>query len=179
MVLIGHRAQRVQFLPDAELTDVRKRIADGPAGDACAATLERLVEARGWPDRLVIALEQSPSDFAERAAYATQANISLATATRRRSCSRVRDRAGGQAFVRRRQRERFLRTARCPDVQFQAQQTEALGVRSNRSPEVQRSDELPTISETCVNWTGIVACQLHHVPGCRWTASTDPGSNPR
>lgn len=42
--------------------------------------LERLGEARGWPDRLVIALEQSLLDGAERAAYATEAEISLATA---------------------------------------------------------------------------------------------------
>jgi hypothetical protein len=45
------------------------------------ATLERLVDACGWPDRLVIALEQSLFDGAERAAYATEADTSLATAT--------------------------------------------------------------------------------------------------
>jgi Fic family protein len=45
------------------------------------ATLERLVEARGWPDRLVIALEQSLFDGAGRASSGPEAEVSLATAT--------------------------------------------------------------------------------------------------
>lgn len=43
--------------------------------------LEQLIEARGWPDRLVIALEQSLFDGVERSGYATEAEISPATAT--------------------------------------------------------------------------------------------------
>ncbi|HEY6758423.1 MAG TPA: Fic family protein [Baekduia sp.] len=43
--------------------------------------LEQLVAARGWPDRLVIALEQSVFGGAERAGYAAEADVSLPTAS--------------------------------------------------------------------------------------------------
>jgi DNA-binding transcriptional ArsR family regulator len=43
--------------------------------------LEDLVAARGWPDRLVIALERSLVGGAERAAYAAEADVSLPTAS--------------------------------------------------------------------------------------------------
>ncbi len=42
--------------------------------------LEALVEDRGWPDRIVIALEQSLFEGASRLAYSTEAGISLVTA---------------------------------------------------------------------------------------------------
>jgi len=45
------------------------------------AYLEALVERRGWPDRLVIALEQSLFRGTERAAYASEADVSDATAS--------------------------------------------------------------------------------------------------
>jgi DNA-binding transcriptional ArsR family regulator len=43
--------------------------------------LERIAEDRGWPDRLVIALQQSLFEGVERAAYAREAEVSLPTAT--------------------------------------------------------------------------------------------------
>ncbi len=45
------------------------------------AYLEALVERRGWPDRLVIALEQSLFQGTDRAAYANEADISAPTAS--------------------------------------------------------------------------------------------------
>jgi Fic family protein len=71
----------VRFCVTAHIEQARQRLEQlGQAANRWA-TLERLVEARGWPDRLVIALEQSLFDGAERAAYAAEADISLATAT--------------------------------------------------------------------------------------------------
>ncbi len=42
--------------------------------------LESLIAGRGWPDRLVIALEQALFDRCARADYAAEASISLPTA---------------------------------------------------------------------------------------------------
>ena len=59
----------------------RHRLEQLANASARWAELERLVERRGWPDRIVIALEQSLFDGADRAGYAGEAGISLATAT--------------------------------------------------------------------------------------------------
>jgi DNA-binding transcriptional ArsR family regulator len=45
------------------------------------AYLEELVEQRGWPDRLVIALEQSLFQSTDRASYAAEADVSAPTAS--------------------------------------------------------------------------------------------------
>ena len=71
----------VRFCVTAHIEQARQRLEQIGQAATRWATLERLVEARGWPDRLVIALEQSLSDGAERASYAAEADISLATAT--------------------------------------------------------------------------------------------------
>jgi Fic/DOC family len=71
----------VRFCVIAHAEQARQRLRQIGHAAARWATLERLVEARGWPDRLVIALEQSLFDGAERAGYAAEAGISLATAT--------------------------------------------------------------------------------------------------
>jgi Fic family protein len=71
----------VRFCVTAHIEQARLRLEQLSNAAARWAILERLVEARGWPDRLVIALEQSLFDGAERAAYAAEADISLATAT--------------------------------------------------------------------------------------------------
>jgi Fic family protein len=71
----------VRFCINAHIEQARQRLDQVARAASRWATLERLVEARGWPDRLVIALEQSLFDGAERAAYAAEAGISLATAT--------------------------------------------------------------------------------------------------
>jgi Fic family protein len=71
----------VRFCVTAHIEQARQRLEQIAQATSRWATLEQLVEARGWPDRLVIALEQSLFDGAERAAHATEADISLATAT--------------------------------------------------------------------------------------------------
>jgi Fic family protein len=43
--------------------------------------LEELVERRNWPDRLVIALEQSLFQGVDRASYAAEAEVSAPTAS--------------------------------------------------------------------------------------------------
>lgn len=45
------------------------------------AYLDELVERRGWPDRTVIALEQSLFQSLERASYAEEADVSTPTAS--------------------------------------------------------------------------------------------------
>jgi Fic family protein len=71
----------VRFCVNAHIEQARRRLEQIAQAAARWGILERLAEARGWPDRLVIALEQSLFDGAERAAYATEADISLATAS--------------------------------------------------------------------------------------------------
>jgi Fic family protein len=71
----------VRFCVTAHIEQARQRLAQIGQAATRWATLERLVEARRWPDRLVIALEQSLFDGVERASYAAEADISLATAT--------------------------------------------------------------------------------------------------
>lgn len=51
----------------------------GPSDDRRA--FERLVAARGWPDRLVVALERAWADRVDRAGYAAETGVSFATAS--------------------------------------------------------------------------------------------------
>lgn len=71
----------VRLCVGAHIEQAHRRLQQVAQASARWATLERVVEARGWPDRLVIALEQSLFGGTERAAYAREADISLATAT--------------------------------------------------------------------------------------------------
>jgi Fic family protein len=71
----------VRFCVNAHIEQARQRLEQITQASARWTKLEELVEMRGWPDRLVIALEQSLLDGAERAAYATEADISPATAS--------------------------------------------------------------------------------------------------
>jgi hypothetical protein len=71
----------VRFCVAAHIQQARERLDQIAAATARWTALEELVESRGWPDRLVIALEQSLVDGLERKAYAAEADISLATAT--------------------------------------------------------------------------------------------------
>jgi Fic family protein len=71
----------VRFCVDAHLEQARRRLHQlNDAGERWGY-LERLVEQRGWPDRLVIALEQSLFHGADRATYAEEADVSAPTAT--------------------------------------------------------------------------------------------------
>lgn len=82
----GYRPERdampwVRFCVTAHVEQARRRLDQVAAATARWAALERLVEERGWPDRLAIALEQSLFDGVDRAAYAREAGVSLPTAT--------------------------------------------------------------------------------------------------
>ncbi len=71
----------VRFCLAAHLQQARERLQQVEAATRRWALLEQEIEDRGWPDRLVIALEQSLFGGAERSAYAAEADVSLATAT--------------------------------------------------------------------------------------------------
>lgn len=71
----------IRFCLTAHIDQAQQRLRQIAQATTRWAALEQLAEARGWPDRLVIALEQSLFDGADRAAYASEADISLATAT--------------------------------------------------------------------------------------------------
>jgi Fic family protein len=71
----------VRFCVRAHIEQAHQRLEQMTQAASRWTALEDLVDARAWPDRLVIALEQSLFDGTERAAYADEAGISLATAT--------------------------------------------------------------------------------------------------
>jgi Fic family protein len=71
----------VAFCLDAHLAQARQRLAQIEEAGARWAHLEQLVEGRGWPDRLLIALEQSLAGGSDRATYSKEAGISPATAS--------------------------------------------------------------------------------------------------
>jgi Fic family protein len=71
----------VRFCVAAHVTQARRRLEQVAAASARWSALEAIAEARGWPDRLVIALQQSLFEGVERAAYARDAGVSLPTAT--------------------------------------------------------------------------------------------------
>jgi hypothetical protein len=71
----------IAFCIRAHLDQARYRLTQVANAATRWSLLEKLVEDRGWPDRLVIALEQSLFDGAERASYAREAGVSLATAS--------------------------------------------------------------------------------------------------
>jgi len=71
----------VRFCVIAHIQQARARLDQIAAATARWVALEKLVESRGWPDRLVIGLEQSLFGGVERKAYAVEADVSLATAT--------------------------------------------------------------------------------------------------
>lgn len=82
----GYRPDRdagpwVRFCLRAHLQEGRRRLGQLASAGRRWAYLERLVEVRGWPDRLAIALEQSLFDGVERASYAAEAGISMPTAS--------------------------------------------------------------------------------------------------
>lgn len=71
----------VSFCVDAHLAQARQRLAQIEAAAARWAHLEELVEGRNWPERLVIALEQSLVGGTERGRYGEEAGVSPATAS--------------------------------------------------------------------------------------------------
>jgi Fic family protein len=71
----------VEFCIDAHLVQARRRLDQLREAAARWTLLEELVEANRWPDRFVIALEQSLIGGTDRSTYAQEANISLPTAS--------------------------------------------------------------------------------------------------
>ncbi len=71
----------VRFCAEAHVVQARRRLRQLAEAGVRWAYLKKLVEQRGWLDRLVIALEQSLFQGTDRAAYATEADVSLPTAS--------------------------------------------------------------------------------------------------
>ncbi|HET8862252.1 MAG TPA: Fic family protein, partial [Solirubrobacterales bacterium] len=69
----------VRFCVEAHISQAERRLAQIHQAGARWERLEREVEDRGWPDRFVIALEQSLIGGADRARYAHEAGVSPAT----------------------------------------------------------------------------------------------------
>ena len=69
------------FCVEAHRVQADERLATLDCAARRWALLEELVAARGWPDRLVIALEQSLFDGVDRASYSGEADVSAATAS--------------------------------------------------------------------------------------------------
>jgi Fic family protein len=71
----------VAFCIEAHLDQARRRLAQIEQAAARWERLEQLVDARSWPDRLVIALEQALIGGTDRGRYAGEADVSFVTAT--------------------------------------------------------------------------------------------------
>jgi Fic family protein len=71
----------VAFCIEAHLVQGRQRLRQIKRAAARWGQLEELVEKRDWPERLVIALEQSLAGGTERGKYGEEAEVSPATAS--------------------------------------------------------------------------------------------------
>jgi Fic family protein len=71
----------VTFCVEAHIAQARARLAQIKAAAARWSHLEGLVAERGWPERLVIALEQSLAGGTSRGPYGEEADVSPATAS--------------------------------------------------------------------------------------------------
>ena len=71
----------ISFCVEAHLVQARLRLEQIRQAGARWTLLEDLVERRGWPDRLVIALEQSLIGGTDRGSYGREAEISAASAS--------------------------------------------------------------------------------------------------
>jgi Fic family protein len=71
----------VKLCAHAHVAQARRRLWQLAAASARWAYLEKLVEQRDWPDRLVIALEQSLFQGTDRTAYVAEADVSVPTAS--------------------------------------------------------------------------------------------------
>lgn len=82
----SHQPQRdatpfVRLCVEAHLAQARRRLLQLEQAAARWSYLERLVQDRSWPDRLVIALEQSLFGGTDRASYSAEADVSAPTAS--------------------------------------------------------------------------------------------------
>lgn len=71
----------VGFCVEAHIAQARRRLEQIAAAAGRWRFLESIAESRSWPDRLVIALEQSLIGGTDRAGYEREAGISSATAS--------------------------------------------------------------------------------------------------
>jgi len=71
----------IAFCVEAHIAQARQRLAQVEQAAARWGYLEQLVQERQWPDRLVIALEQSLAGGTERRKYGDEADVSPATAS--------------------------------------------------------------------------------------------------
>jgi Fic family protein len=71
----------VEFCVRAHIEQAGRRLDQLAEAGARWAALEELVDARGWPDRLVIALEQSLFGAVDRATYTREAGVAAPTAS--------------------------------------------------------------------------------------------------
>ncbi len=71
----------VRFCIEGHIAQARQRLDQLAESAARWTFLEELVARRGWPDRLVIALEQSLIGGTDRAGYEAEADVSPATAS--------------------------------------------------------------------------------------------------
>lgn len=71
----------IAFSVEAHLAQARQRLEQIEEAGARWTFLESLIDRRGWPDRLVIALEQGLIGGADRTSYGQEADVSPATAT--------------------------------------------------------------------------------------------------
>jgi Fic family protein len=71
----------VAFCVEAHLAQARQRLEQIKAAATRWGQLESLVAERGWPERLVIALEQSLTGGTGRGTYGKEAEVSRATAS--------------------------------------------------------------------------------------------------
>jgi Fic family protein len=71
----------VGFCVEAHIAQARQRLAQIERAAVRSRHLEGLVDARAWPERLVIALEQSIHAGSDRGSYGGEAEVSPATAS--------------------------------------------------------------------------------------------------
>ncbi len=71
----------VQFCVEAHLEQARRWLEQLAEAGKRWSFLEELVQRRSWPDRLVIALEQSLFQGVDRASYVAEADVSAPTAS--------------------------------------------------------------------------------------------------
>jgi Fic family protein len=71
----------ITFCVGAHVEQARRRLKQIDTAATRWSFLELIVERRHWPDRLVIALEQSLFQGVDRASYAAEADIALPTAS--------------------------------------------------------------------------------------------------
>jgi Fic family protein len=71
----------VEFCVEAHVEQAQRRLDQIAAAGARWTALERIADARGWPERMIVALEQSLVGGTDRGRYAREADTSHATAS--------------------------------------------------------------------------------------------------